>query len=115
MTIFQVISALFALFMMYVVTIHGKKRNLSRTEVWAWNSVWVGFVVIALFPNLLLGVTGLLNFARVFDLLIVIAFMILSVVVFMSYFTVKSLQKKLEDAIRAEAIATGKKKADGKK
>lgn len=115
MTIFQVISALFALFMMYVVTIHGKKRNLNQTEVWAWNSVWIGFVIIALFPNLLLGVTGLLNFARVFDLLIVIAFMILSVVVFMSYFTVKSLQKKLEEAIRREAIATGKKKSHGKK
>ncbi|NCS97959.1 MAG: DUF2304 domain-containing protein [Candidatus Pacebacteria bacterium] len=115
MTIFQIISALFALFMMYVVTIHGKKKNLSKPEVWAWNSVWIGFIVIALFPHLLLGVTGLLNFARVFDLLIVVAFMILSVVVFMSYFTVKTLQKKLEEAIRNEAIATGKKNAHGKK
>ncbi|MCB9800802.1 MAG: DUF2304 domain-containing protein [Pseudomonadales bacterium] len=114
MTIFQVISALFALFMMYVVSIHGKKKNLSRTEVWAWNSVWIGFIFIALFPHVLLGITGLLNFARVFDLLIVIAFMILSVVVFMSYFTVRTLQKKLEEAIRAEAVATGKKKADAK-
>lgn len=115
MTIFQIISALFALFMMYVVSLHGKKKNLSQAEVLAWNSVWVGFIGIALFPDLLLGITGFLSFARVFDLLVVIAFMILSVVVFMSYFTVKTLQKKLEEAIRNEALATGKKNAHGKK
>lgn len=114
MTIFQIISALFALFMMYVVTIHGKKRNLNQVEVWAWSSIWVAFTVVALFPNLLLGITGLLNFARVFDLLIVIAFMILSVVVFMSYFKVRSLEKKLEEVIRSEAITNGKK-SNGKK
>ena len=114
MTIFQIISAFFALFMMYVVTIHGKKKNLNQVEVWAWSSVWIVFTIVALFPNLLLGITGLLNFSRVFDLLIVIAFMILSVVVFMSYFKVRSLEKKIEEIIRSEAITTGKK-IDGKK
>ena len=114
MTIFQIISAFFALFMMYVVTIHGKKKNLNQVEVWAWSSVWIVFTIVALFPNLLLGITGLLNFSRVFDLLIVIAFMILSVVVFMSYFKVRSLEKKIEEIIRSEAITTGKK-TDGKK
>lgn len=115
MTVFQIISVLFALFMMYVVQIHGKKKNLSHTEVLGWNAVWIAFVVVALFPDLLLGITDLLKFGRVFDLLIVIAFMIVSIVVFLSYFTVRSLQKKIEDAVRSEALRTGKRTVNEKK
>ena len=114
MTIFQIFSALFALCMMYVVSIHGKKKNLSKAEVWAWNSTWVAFIIIALFPHLLLGLMGFLNFGRVFDLLVVIAFMILSVVVFMSYFRVRSLEKRIEQLIRGNALDNGKK-THGKK
>jgi hypothetical protein len=104
MTIFQVVSALFALFMVYVITIHYKRKNLNKLEAWAWYATWGLFIFIALFPHLLLGITGLLRFARVFDLLIVIAFMILSVVVFMSYFKIKSLERKLETFVRAKAL-----------
>lgn len=104
MTVFQIISALFALFMMYIVTIHRKKKNLSQVETSAWLSVWTMFVIIALFPDLLLGITNLLKFSRVFDLLIVIAFMILSLLVFLSYFRVKLLEKKIEQLVRKQAI-----------
>lgn len=109
MTVFQIVSALFALFMMYIVTIHRKKKNLSKVEASAWLSVWSMFIIIALFPDLLLGITNLLKFSRVFDLLIVIAFMIQSLLVFLSYFRVKSLEKKLENLVRKNALSTKKK------
>lgn len=110
MTVFQIISALFALFMMYVINIHRKKKNLTKVEAWAWYATWGLFIFIALFPHFLLGITGFLHFARVFDLLIVIAFMILSVVVFMSYFKVKSLEKRVERFVRTQAIEQAAKK-----
>ena len=59
---------------------------------------------IALFPDLLLGITGDLHFARVFDLLVVLALMVLTVVIFMNYFAQKELRKKLEKYVRQSAI-----------
>ncbi len=115
MTVFQIASAFFALFMIYVVTIHHKKQNLTKIETWAWISVWILFIVIALFPHLLLGITGLLNFARVFDLLVVIAFMILSVVLFFSYFKIKILEKKIEQFVRRKALVTRLEKLEKNK
>lgn len=104
MTIFQVIAVLFALFMMYVTSIHGKKRNLSVVEVSFWLSTWGLFIVVALFPNMLLGITDVLNFTRVFDLLLVAALMVLSILVFFTYFALKGFQRKLEMLVRALAI-----------
>lgn len=103
MSIFQIISIFFALFMMYVISIHKRKSALNNVEVSFWYSTWILFIVIAIFPHWLLGLTGILNFARVFDLLIVIAFMILSFVIFSTYLSQKETDKKIEKLIRDAA------------
>lgn len=110
MSIFQVGAVLFALFMLYVVSVHTKKKTFSAVESSLWFSVWILFIVLALFPDLLLGITHLLRFARVFDLLIVISLMILSIVVFLSYFSLKESNKKLEEIVRKQAIDAQKKR-----
>jgi hypothetical protein len=104
MSIFQIISSLFALFMLYVVTIHKSRSKLTQTEVSIWYGLWIFFIILALFPNLLQGVTDILKFERVFDLLIVGAFMVLSAVVFLSYFQQKSNQTKIEEFVRSSSI-----------
>jgi hypothetical protein len=110
MTIFQLVALLFALFMMYVVSIHYKKKTLSLMEVSWWYSIWFIFVVISLFPNLLLGVVHALNFARVFDLLVVAALMVLSILVFVNYFAQKEANRKLEKYVRQDAIRSAQLK-----
>jgi hypothetical protein len=104
MTFFQIGAVLFALFMMYVVSIHGKKRALSVSEVSFWISCWIFFIIIALFPNLLIGISHTLRFARIFDLLLVAALMVLTVMVFLSYFSQKELHKKMERLTREMAL-----------
>jgi hypothetical protein len=120
MSIFQIVAVLFALFMMYVVSIHGKKKTLKVWEVSLWLTTWGSFIALALFPYLLLGIAGALHFSRVFDLLLIIALMILTVVVFSSYFTQKELKRKLEELVRRDAIMaaqqfTHKKRKSAKK
>lgn len=104
MSIFQFIAVFFALFMMYVARIKSQKHRLPQFEMWLWILLWAGFAFLAIFPEVLLGVVHTLNFARVFDLLIVIAFAVLTTLVFFLYFAVKELQQKLEKTIRNEAI-----------
>jgi hypothetical protein len=104
MSIFQIAATLFALFMIYVVSIHKNKTKLTAVEVSFWYAMWVLFIVIALFPNLLLGITQTLHFSRVFDLLLVLALMVLTSIVVLSYFVQKENQKKLEEFVRKQAI-----------
>lgn len=104
MSIFQILATCFALFMLYVVNIHRSKAALSRVEVSFWYSTWLVFIFIAMFPHLVSGLTGILNFSRVFDFLVVLAMMMLTSLVFSSYLTQKENSKKLEILVRKMAI-----------
>ncbi len=100
MSIFQVAAILFALFMLYVVQIHYKKRTLALLEHSFWSALWVLFIVIAVFPDVLKGISDTLHFSRVFDLLLVTGLMILSVVSFKSYFDQKQTRQRVEHMVR---------------
>lgn len=104
MSIFQVGATLFALFMLYVVNIHRRKLRLTRLEVFFWYSMWFLFIVIALFPELLLGIAGTLKFARVFDFLVVVALMVLTIIVISNYFIQRENARKLEEVVRKIAL-----------
>jgi hypothetical protein len=104
MSIFQIGATLFALFMIYWVRSNQKRSNLSIVEASLWYSIWSIFIVLALFPNLLLGIVSALHFARVFDLLIVLTFMILVILIFYIYVKNKKLEKKLEELVRKITI-----------
>ncbi len=104
MSIFQVIASLFALFMIYTVTLYYKKKTLSSFESSFWIALWGLFVVISIFPDLLMGISNTLKFSRVFDLLLVAALMILSVITFINYFTHKKLESRIEKIVREDAL-----------
>jgi len=110
MIFFQIIATLFACFMAYVVRVHQRKLKLTITEASFWYSLWIIFIIVTLFPQLLKNVVGLLHFARVFDLLVVIALMILTTIVVMSHFTQRENSKKLEEYVRKCAIRDAKER-----
>jgi hypothetical protein len=109
MSPFQILAACFGLWMIYSLSIHARKKLFGKAEYGLWISVWVLFIVIALFPDLLLGISNRLNFSRVFDLLIVAAFIILTMMVFVSYFQQQELKKKMNDLIQELATRAGLK------
>ncbi len=103
MSIFQIVAVLFALFMIYVIRVKNRKYHLGILESLGWYMLWIAFAILALFPNLLLGVVHSLNFGRVFDLLVVSAFMILTTLLVFVYFKMKELDQKLEKFVREDA------------
>lgn len=110
MSIFQIVAVLFALLMLYLVRIHGRKRVIGFLEMLWWSLMWISFAVMALFPELMEGVVQKIHFARVFDLLTVLSLMILSTVIFLSYFRLRQIQKVLEKIIRKDALSKFLKK-----
>ena len=109
MSIFQLLAVLFALLMMYVVNIHRKKARLSSIEVSFWLSVWLLFTVMAIFPNMLTGLAGLLSFSRVFDLLVFVAMMMVTALVFHNYLLQRENSRKIDELVRKQAFASHEK------
>ena len=104
MSLFQIIATLFALLMLYVVNIHRRKLQLSSGEQLFWYALWIAFIIIAIFPNLLLGVARLVHFERVFDLLVVGSSMVITTLVITNYFLQRENNRKLEEIVRMISI-----------
>ncbi len=103
MTLFQLAAVLFATFMAYVVRVHQLRARLSTLESSFWYSLWFLFAVLAVHPNLLISISDYFYFDRVFDLLVVGAFMVLAFLVVRSYFKYRELQIRFEELVRKKA------------
>lgn len=110
MSIFQVLAFCFGLFMMYLIVVHQKKHVLSVREGIAWLLLWATFLLLSLFPDMLDGAVDLLHFSRVFDLLLVMALMVLTIVVYLSYIKQRRSEQRVEELVRSVAIRDASKK-----
>lgn len=106
----QIISILFAVFMIYVAFLYWKRKDINGKEIFFWIFLWLGFIFVTLFPDVLQGITKKLFFARVMDLLMVIAFIILAFIGFQNHVSNRRMEKKMEELVRKEAIKNAKKK-----
>lgn len=104
MILLQALSVFFGMFMLYVVRIHRRKQHMEAFEHGIWMAIWGIFIVLAIFPQTVAGISERLNIARVFDLLVIIALMILSYVTFMNRISFHRLEQKLEKIVRKNAL-----------
>jgi hypothetical protein len=110
MMLLQGLSVIFGLFMIYVVRIHRRKENISAFEYGVWLAIWTIFIFLAIFPETVQGLTQRLSIARVFDLLVVVALMIVVFLTFQNRLSYKKLEKKLESLVRRNALTQKDKK-----
>lgn len=106
----QIITTLFAVFMIYVSFLHLKQGNLKRPEFFVWLVMWFVFIYFALFPKVLDPLLARLFIIRRMDLLMILAFMILAYLGFQNHIGIKSLQRQIESIIRQHAIKHAQKK-----
>jgi len=106
----QIIAILFAIFMIYIAFLHWKRKDINGGEIFFWAILWLGFIVITLFPDLLQNVTQKLFFTRVMDFLMVIAFMILAFLGFQNHVSNRRMERKIEELVRKEATKDVEKK-----
>jgi hypothetical protein len=104
MILLQIVCVIFGLLMMYVVRIHRVKEHLQLLEFQIWLAIWFGFIFLTIFPQTFSGLAQTLKIARVFDLLVIIAFMVLTYLTFTNRIMYKKLEKKLEQIIRKKTL-----------
>lgn len=108
----QIIGLLFGLIMIYLTFLYYKKANYDKRGLIFWFLVWIGFIFLAMFPQMVYGVMGFLEIERTADFFYVSGFVLFSVVLFYVYNTTKKNQKQIEMIVRKVALKEDKK--DGK-
>jgi hypothetical protein len=80
------------------------KQHVQAVEFYVWIAIWIVFIFLAVFPQSMSGFTQSLKITRIFDLLQIIAMMILVYLTFNNRIAYRRLEKKLEKVIRKNAI-----------
>lgn len=100
----QILGIFFGIFFIYYTFLHRKRKELTIKEYVFWVSLWILFIILTLFPQLLTPLVKSIGFARTFDFFIVTGFMFLIGSLFYIYLLVRSNQKKLEEIVRKIAF-----------
>ena len=111
----QIISISFALFMLYIAFLQFKRGNLNPKEFTFWLSIWTIFIFFALVPQIFTPILTRIFVARIMDIIMIGAFMILAYLGFQNHIGVKGLQKQIQDMVRKEAIKKTNKRESKKK
>lgn len=96
----QLVLLCFALFMLYFLFLHWKKKDINNLTFFIWLSLWVGFLFITFFPQKLEPLLKNLFIVRVMDLAMILAFMVLIYLTFENNIKIKKYEKNLEKLVR---------------
>lgn len=100
----QLILLAFAFFMVYVLYLHWKKKNISNKMFGVWGFIWLIFIFFSLFPNFLQPIIKDLFIVRVMDLGMIMAFMVLTYVTIENNIKIKKYEEQIEKLVRELSI-----------
>jgi len=100
----QIVAILFALWMTYFTFLHYRRHEFGKVEAVLWQVLWLGLVVVVIFPHSVQFVLNTFKISRTFDLIVIIGIVTLFGVTFRNYVIVKRTERKVEDLVRNDAL-----------
>jgi hypothetical protein len=91
-----------------------RRRDLLITEAGVWFAIWVGLVAVSAFPDLLRNVVGPLKVARLLDLVMIVAILTLSTLVFVLNSRLRRLERRTIELVRRLALSADDTNGDRK-
>lgn len=109
MEIIQIVVILFALFAISRIFINIQSKNISKIESIFWFFLWLGIILIALFPDYLSNLAKVFGISRGVDMVIYLGLVILAYLIFRLYAKLEGQDKKITKIVRTIAIRKMKK------
>lgn len=106
----QIFAIVFALSMLYVATVHRRRQHLSNQEYMLWGSLWCGFMLMIVWPDVFRTVAQSLHVSRLFDLIVILSLMFLTLLSFYNRVAHLQLDEKINRLVRDRAIESAKKR-----
>jgi hypothetical protein len=104
MTGIQVITIALALFMLFITYTTLRRNELRFGEFALWTAIWLGLLLVSLFPDVLRGIIVPLHVIRLLDLVTIIGLLVVTILVFTLNRTVRRLDDRLTAIVRALAL-----------
>ena len=106
----QIVAIIFALWMIYFSFLHLKRGEFKKIEFLLWQFLWLGLIVVVIFPNSVKFLLTTFKITRTFDLIVIVAIVILFGITFRNYVIIKRMEKRIEDFVRKESLSEIKEK-----
>lgn len=106
----QIIAILFAFSMIYFALLNYKRREIDKSEIIAWVIIWALTIFVVIFPRFLRNFAQHFFITRLFDLMVVGAFILLISIAARLYIKIRKMEKKFEKYLRLEALKDVKEK-----
>lgn len=106
MSALQLVVIVFAVGMAFATYRNYRRRDLSLPEAIVWFGVWIGLVVVTAFPDALRNVVGPLKVARLLDLVMIAAILLLTLLVFTLNARVHRTERRTVELVRNVALSS---------
>lgn len=100
----QLIAGAFALLMFYLTFLHFKRREFSPRVFTIWSVIWLGFLIVSVFPELANQLVDDLGVTRALDLFTILGFILILAVIFRLFVIITVIERRLETLVRKEAL-----------
>lgn len=104
MTGIQVLTIALALFMLFITYTALRRHELRWGEFGVWTAVWLGLLLVSLFPDVLRGIIVPLHVIRLLDLVTITGLLVVAVLVFTLNRALRRLEDRLTAIVRALAL-----------
>lgn len=104
----QVVGLFFGLFMCFLTFLHYRKNNFGPKSLFSWLAIWIAFLFVVIYPDILYGFMDILRISRTIDFFIVFGFFFFTVIIFYMFIIVKKTELKVEKLVRKMALSKKK-------
>lgn len=109
----QIVGIVFGIVFIYLTFLNRKRNELNFSESVFWSILWIGLIVVSIFPNMLnFIVKDVLNIGRTLDFLIIMGFLVMFGVIFYIFIISKRSANKIENLVRKLTLSEGDKNED---
>ncbi len=106
----QVLAIIFALWMVYFSFLHFRRGEFTKIEFISWQILWVGLIAVVIYPRSVQFILTSFSISRTFDLVVVVAIVVLFGITFRNYVIVRRMEKRIEAFTREETLKTIEKR-----
>ena len=102
----QIIGIAIAIVGIYMSYLHLKKNDFSKFEFFTWLTIRSGFLIVTVSPSSFNFVMDAFSFDSMLDVVIVTSIIVIYILCFRNYVVGRRIEKKLEQLVRSDALAS---------
>jgi len=110
----QISGFIFIAIMIYFTYLNYKRHNYGSKSFISWLVIWIIAGIIIIIPKTIYNFMEFLNIERTQDFFFIAGFVVLFLIVFNMYVTIKKTHSKMEELVRKDAIKNPIRKKEKK-